>query len=64
MTNGAQIRQLKIARRLAPIAILAILGIATAACGSSGGGSTGGQPNTTAPVTTAKHSGGSGGTAF
>jgi hypothetical protein len=33
MTNRAQIIQLKIARRLAPIAILAIFVIATAACG-------------------------------
>ena len=68
MTHRVPIVHLKIARRLAPIAIVAIFGVAAAACGSSGGASTGGQPNTTTPTTTAGHSGGgssgSGGAGF
>ena len=64
MTNRARIIHPKVARRLAPIAIVAILGTAMAACGSNGGASTGGQPNTTQPVTTARSSGGSGGAGF
>ena len=50
----------KLARRLAPIVIVAGFGIATAACGSSGGSTSGGQPNNSTP-TTSGHSGGSGG---
>jgi hypothetical protein len=59
----------KSARRLAPLVAVAVLGIATAACGSGTGASSSGQPNTTTPSTTAGHSGGSstsgsGGAAF
>jgi uncharacterized membrane protein YgcG len=58
----------KITRRLAPLAIVAVLGIAAAACGSGSGASSGG-PSTTTPSTTTGHSGGgstsgSGGAAF
>jgi hypothetical protein len=59
MSNRTPKGDFKIARRLAPIAIFAIFGIAVAACGSNGGPSTGGQPNKSAPTTTTVHSGGS-----
>jgi hypothetical protein len=59
----------KVARRLAPVAKVAGLSLAAAACGSDSSASTDAQPNTTTPSTTAGHSGagstaGNGGASF
>jgi len=67
MQNRSHVIHGTIARRIAPLAIVAAFGLAAAACGSSSGGvSPGGQPNapTTSPTTTAPHTGGSGGAGF
>jgi uncharacterized membrane protein YgcG len=65
MINRTATAHRKIARRLAPVAIVAILGIVTAACGSSSGGSTtGGQSHTTTSGHSGGSSGGSGGSGF
>ena len=45
-----------LARRLAPVLIVAAFGITAAACGSSGGSTSGGGTNNTTP-TTSSHSG-------
>ena len=59
MTNRAPTSRLKIARRFAPIALVAILGVAAAACGSSSGAWNGGAANPNTSTTAGQSGGGS-----
>jgi hypothetical protein len=64
MNDRVQSMHRKLARRLAPIAIVAIFGVTAAACGSSGGGSTSGPSNTKTTSGSSGSGSGSGGSGF